>query len=148
MRLIHGGSETLYIWVNIGSGNNLLLDNNPLPGPVLANHQRCAVAFIWGQCHRKKWGYQLLIRVWKLLVLYYSLYPREQSVKWQGQLQGQPTSCNEHPQVSHSDNWYLVKFDYKYPKVCKGNYFMLIHWFKNTHIYDKMPLISANPFKV
>ena len=39
---------------NVGSGNGLLPDGtNPLPEPVLTNHQWGLMAFIWGQFHRK-----------------------------------------------------------------------------------------------
>ena len=37
------------MWLNIGSGNGLLLDSTkPLPEPVLTYHRLCPVTFIWG----------------------------------------------------------------------------------------------------
>ena len=46
------------IWVNIGSANNLLPDGTkPLPEPLLTNHCRRSMSFIWGQFHRKHWEY-------------------------------------------------------------------------------------------
>ena len=44
----------LRIWVNIGSGIDLLHDDTkPLPEPKLSNHQWSLMALTWGQFHRK-----------------------------------------------------------------------------------------------
>ena len=43
-----------YIWVNIGSGNNLIhYVSQPSPEPILTYHQSCFVAFTWEQFYRK-----------------------------------------------------------------------------------------------
>ena len=43
-----------WIWVNMGSGNGLLLDSTkPLPELMLTYHWRYLVAFTWEQFHKK-----------------------------------------------------------------------------------------------
>ena len=65
------------IWVNIGSGNGLLLDGTkPLPEPMLTDHQWSPVTFILGQFHKRCLSHQSLKSVWKLHVLkFHSNFP-------------------------------------------------------------------------
>ena len=60
------------VWVDIGSGNGLLLSSNkPLPEIMLNDIQWDLVAFTSGQFHRKCWRYLSWICVWKLLIYDY-----------------------------------------------------------------------------
>ena len=62
------GNPMWFPWVNINSGNGLLLGcAQPLPEHMLINHRWGLVAFAWGQCHRKIYSY-ILAMSWKLLV--------------------------------------------------------------------------------
>ena len=71
--LTHGGLATPYgdrTLVNIGSGNGLLPDGTqPLPEPMLTDHQWSPMTSILGQFHKRYLNYQSLKSVWKLHVL-------------------------------------------------------------------------------
>ena len=55
------------IWVNKGTGNNLLPDGTkPLPKPMLTYHQWGSVIHTWDQFHRKCSRYQLVKCFWKI----------------------------------------------------------------------------------
>ena len=57
------------ILVNIGPGIGLLPDNsNPLPDPMLTNHQRGPVTFTWPNFHKKNLSHQFLKMAWKLFI--------------------------------------------------------------------------------
>ena len=51
------------LWVNIGSGNGLLIDGTkPLPESVLTYHQKCSVA--WERFRKRySWNFQSITRV-------------------------------------------------------------------------------------
>ena len=56
-----------HIWVNIGSGNDLLPDGTkPLPEPMLTYHQWSFVVFTLQQFYRQRMRYQFMVWVWKL----------------------------------------------------------------------------------
>ena len=57
------------ILVNIGPGIGLLPDNsNPLPDPMLTNHQCGPMTITWPKFHKKGHSHQLLKMAWKLSI--------------------------------------------------------------------------------
>ena len=62
-------------WVNIGSGNGLMLDGTkPLPEPMLTDHQWGIYGIHLGQFHKKCWRYRSLI--WENLKILIQDYSR------------------------------------------------------------------------
>ena len=65
--LATAAATATYIWVNIGSGNGLLLDGiKPIPEPIFTPHVWGPVSFIWGQFRNKYLIYKSLKLAWKL----------------------------------------------------------------------------------
>ena len=50
----------------------------PLSAPMLSNHQRCLVAFIWGKCHKKYSRYVIVIQAWPWKMILYDYTPISQ----------------------------------------------------------------------
>ena len=72
---------TTEIWVNIGSGNDLLPDDTKLlPEPMLTDHQWSPVTLILGQFHKRCRNYQSQKSVENYISKISFKFPRDQAL--------------------------------------------------------------------